>query len=123
MYWKTCSFVTDAVLIFCQTSGMTSQTLAATLEGFLSGSNNAVVIEDGAVTFDLGQAKYSVSGETNKCLLHLWSQERNVVRRVLVPPSSTYAASATLEPVLQNAPPECLISACSTECCGKSFLN
>ena len=62
---------------------MTSQTLAATLEGFLSGSNHAVVIEDGAVTFDLGQAKYSVSGETNKCLLHLWSQERNVVRRVL----------------------------------------
>ena len=62
---------------------MTSQTLAATLESFISGSNNAVVIEDGAVTFDLGQAKYSVSGETNKCLLHLWSQERNVVRRVL----------------------------------------
>lgn len=62
---------------------MTSQTLATTLEGFLSGSSNAVVIEDGAVTFDLGQAKYSVSGETNKCLLHLWSQERNVVRRVL----------------------------------------
>jgi hypothetical protein len=72
---------------FVKSSGrllaMTSQTLAATLEGFLSGSNNAVVIEDGAVTFDLGQAKYSVSGETNKCLLHLWSQERNVVRRVL----------------------------------------
>jgi hypothetical protein len=41
------------------------------------------VIEDGAVMFDLGQAKYSVSGESNKCLLHLWSQERNVVRRVL----------------------------------------
>src|SRR5690348_11188957 len=34
---------------------MTSQTLASTLEGFLSGSNNAVVIEDGAVMFDLGQ--------------------------------------------------------------------
>ena len=62
---------------------MTSQTLVTTLEGFLSSSNHAVVIEDGAVTFDLGQAKYSVSGETNKCLLHLWSRERNVVRRVL----------------------------------------
>ena len=62
---------------------MTSQTLASTLEEFLSGSNNAVVIEDGAVVFDLGQAKYSVSGESNKCLLHLWSPERNVVRRVL----------------------------------------
>jgi hypothetical protein len=62
---------------------MTSQTLASTLEGFLSGSSNAVVIEDGSVVFDLGQAKYSISGESNKCLLHLWSPERNVVRRVL----------------------------------------
>src|SRR5437016_2560336 len=62
---------------------MTSQTLASTLEGFLSGSNNAVVIEDGSVVFDLGHAKYSISGESNKCLLHLWSPERNVVRRVL----------------------------------------
>ena len=62
---------------------MTSQTLASTLEGFLSGSSNAVVIEDGAVVFDLGHAKYSISGESSKCLLHLWSPERNVVRRVL----------------------------------------
>ncbi len=62
---------------------MTSQTLASTLEGFLSGSSNTVVIEDGAVMFDLGHAKYSVSRESNKCLLHLWSPERNVVRRVL----------------------------------------
>ncbi len=68
---------------FCKTPRMTSQTLATTLEGFLSGNSNAVVIEDGAVMFDLGQAKYSVSGESTKCLLHLWSQERNVVRRVL----------------------------------------
>ena len=68
---------------FCKTPRMTSPTLASTLEGFLSGSSNAVVIEDGAVMFDLGQAKYSVSGESTKCLLHLWSQERNVVRRVL----------------------------------------
>jgi hypothetical protein len=37
---------------------MTSQTLASTLEGFLSSSSNAVVVEDGAVMFDLGQAKY-----------------------------------------------------------------
>jgi hypothetical protein len=62
---------------------MTTETLASALEGFLSGSSGAVVIEDGAVMFDLGQAKYSVSGERNKCLLHFWSEERNVVRRVL----------------------------------------
>jgi hypothetical protein len=62
---------------------MTSQTLAGTLEGFLSGSTGAVVVEDGAVVFNLEHAKYSVSGETSKCLLHLWSEERNIVRRVL----------------------------------------
>jgi hypothetical protein len=28
-------------------------------------------------------SKYSVSGEYNKCLLHLWSAERNAVRRIL----------------------------------------
>jgi hypothetical protein len=62
---------------------MTTETLATALEGFLSGSSGAVVIEDGALVFDLEHAKYSVSGESNKCLLHLWSEERNVVRRVL----------------------------------------
>jgi len=62
---------------------MTSQNVASVLEDFLSQSNNAVVIEDGAVVLDLAQTKYSVSGEKNKCLRHLWSPERNVVRRVL----------------------------------------
>jgi hypothetical protein len=42
-----------------------------------------VIVEDGAVVFDLAQSKYSISGERNKCLLHLWSAERNFVRRVL----------------------------------------
>lgn len=62
---------------------MTPQALADALEGFLSDSSNAVVIEDNSVVFDLAQAKYSISGESSKCLLHLWSAERNFVRRVL----------------------------------------
>ncbi len=62
---------------------MNSETLARTLEEFLSEASGAVVLEDGAVTFDLAQAKYSISGEHHKCLLHLWSAERNTVRRVL----------------------------------------
>jgi hypothetical protein len=41
------------------------------------------VLDDGATVFDLAQSKYSISGERNKCLLHLWSAERNLVRRVL----------------------------------------
>jgi hypothetical protein len=62
---------------------MTPESLVRTVEDFLAGSSNALVMEDGAVAFDLEQSKYSISGERNKCLLHLWSAERNVVRRVL----------------------------------------
>ena len=62
---------------------MTPDSLIRTVQDFLSEASGAVVLEDGAVAFDLGQAKYSISGDYNKCLLHLWSSERNTVRRVL----------------------------------------
>ena len=62
---------------------MNPETLVRTVEDFLVGSRDAVVMEDGAVAFDLAQSKYSISGERNKCVLHLWSSERNVVRRVI----------------------------------------
>lgn len=62
---------------------MTPETLTRTLQDFLGEASGAAVLEDGAVSFDLAQAKYSISGEHNKCLLHLWSNERNTVRRVL----------------------------------------
>lgn len=57
--------------------------LARELDDFLATAPRACIIEDGETTFDLGAAKYSVSGENGKCLLHLWSQEKNVVRRVV----------------------------------------
>jgi len=62
---------------------MTADSLRQTLSDFLAGAHAALVVEDGAVAFDLAESKYSISGEYNKCLLHLWSSERNVVRRVL----------------------------------------
>jgi hypothetical protein len=62
---------------------MTPEALSRTVQEFLSEASGAVVLEDGAVAFDLERAKYSISGEYNKCLLHLWSAERNTVRRVL----------------------------------------
>jgi hypothetical protein len=62
---------------------VTPEALTRTVQEFLSEASGAVVLENGAVAFDLGQAKYSISGEYNKCLLHLWSVERNTVRRVL----------------------------------------
>jgi hypothetical protein len=62
---------------------VTPDALTRTVQDFLSEAAGAVVLENGAVAFDLAQSKYSISGEYNKCLLHLWSAERNTVRRVL----------------------------------------
>jgi hypothetical protein len=62
---------------------VTPESLVRTVEDFLVCAHDAVIIEGGAVVFDLAQSKYSISGERNKCLLHLWSEERNFVRRVL----------------------------------------
>ncbi|HEY6768843.1 MAG TPA: hypothetical protein VI386_29150 [Candidatus Sulfotelmatobacter sp.] len=57
--------------------------MTRTVRDFLSEAAGAVVLEDGAVAFDLARSKYTISGEKNKCLLHMWSAERNTVRRVL----------------------------------------
>jgi hypothetical protein len=57
--------------------------LSRTVEDFLTASRDAVVMESGTVLFDLATTKYSICAEYSKCLLHLWSAERNIVRRVL----------------------------------------
>jgi len=62
---------------------VTPEALTRTVQDFLSEAAGAVVLENGAVAFDLAQSKYSISGEYNRCLLHMWSAERNSVRRVL----------------------------------------
>jgi hypothetical protein len=60
-----------------------AESLARTLQQYLAEARDAVVIEDGAVCFELGSAHYSVSAAHGKCVLHLWSEERNAVRRVV----------------------------------------
>jgi len=64
------------------TCSLTAETLARELETFLLAAPHAVLIENGDVLFDFSTARYSVSGE-GKCVLHVWSEERNIVRRVL----------------------------------------
>lgn len=58
------------------------ESLAQILELFLAEYPTAVVAEDGEILFDFETARYSVSGE-GRCVLHIWSEERNIVRRVL----------------------------------------
>lgn len=65
-----------------QTCSISPDTLARMLEEFLLAEPHSVAMEDGDVLFDFRSARYSVSGE-GKCVLHLWSEDRNTVRRVL----------------------------------------
>ncbi len=60
----------------------TTEQIAAALEAFLAEHGRAVVLEDGKVLFDMREAKYRLATEHGRCTLHLWSEERNVVRRV-----------------------------------------
>jgi len=62
---------------------VTPESLLRCLQEFLGSASNAVILEDGAVIFDLAQSRYSISGEHHKCLLHVWSADRNIVRRVV----------------------------------------
>ena len=60
----------------------TPEVIAAALETFLAGHPRAVVLEEGRVIFELRAARYSLTAEHGRCTLHLWSEERNLVRRV-----------------------------------------
>jgi hypothetical protein len=47
-------------------SSVTPQALTRTVQDFRSQAAGAVVLENGAVAFDLAQSKYSISGEYNQ---------------------------------------------------------
>jgi len=65
-----------------QACAISAETLGKILESFLADHPQAVALEDGERLFDFSTARYSVTGE-GKCVLHIWSEERNAVRRVL----------------------------------------
>jgi hypothetical protein len=55
-------------------------TVARAIEDFLDAHPHAAILEDGHLLFDLKLASHSVSADHGRCLLHLWSAERNLVR-------------------------------------------
>ncbi len=65
-----------------ETPTQTTEQIAAALETFLAEHGRAVVLEDGKVLFDMRESKYRLATEHGRCTVHLWSEERNVVRRV-----------------------------------------
>lgn len=60
----------------------TVEAISTALEVFLADHPRAHVLEDGKVIFDMREAKYSLATEHGRCTLHLWSEDRNLVRRV-----------------------------------------
>jgi len=60
----------------------TVEAISTALEAFLADHPRAHVLEDGKVIFDMREAKYSLAKEHGRCTLHLWSDDRNLVRRV-----------------------------------------
>ena len=57
--------------------------LALSLEQFFAEHPRAALLEDGRVLFEMTAAHYSISAEHGRCVLHLWSEERNMVRTVV----------------------------------------
>ena len=61
----------------------TALQLAQSIEEYLAGHPAAALLEDGRVLFDMRLARYSVSEQHGRCLLQLWSDERNLIRTVV----------------------------------------
>ncbi|HEX4310998.1 MAG TPA: hypothetical protein VHZ25_13280 [Acidobacteriaceae bacterium] len=56
--------------------------LAHSIQGFLADHPHAAILEDGRLLFDLRLAHCSITADHGRCLLHLWSDERNTVRTI-----------------------------------------
>ncbi|MDE3188036.1 MAG: hypothetical protein KGM96_11010 [Acidobacteriota bacterium] len=57
--------------------------LAQSIEEYLAEHPAAALLEDGRVLFDMRTARYAVSESHGRCLLQLWSEERNLMRTVV----------------------------------------
>jgi hypothetical protein len=57
--------------------------LAKKLEEYLVDHPAAALLEDGRVLFDMRTAHYAVSEAHGRCLLQVWSDERNLIRTVV----------------------------------------
>jgi hypothetical protein len=57
--------------------------LVQSIEQYLADHPAAALLEDGRVLFDMRAARYAVTEQHGRCLLQLWSEERNLIRTVV----------------------------------------
>jgi hypothetical protein len=62
-------------------AAQTPEEIADLVTGYIAENPNAVVVEDGKMLFDFSTAHYSAAPERDRCLLQIWSEESNMVRR------------------------------------------
>lgn len=62
-------------------AAQTPEEIADLLAGYIAENPNAVVVEEGKMLFDFSTAHYSAAPERDRCLLEIWSEEKNIVRR------------------------------------------
>jgi hypothetical protein len=60
-----------------------AEQLVRTIEAYLADHPAAALLEDGRVLFDMRMARYTVDESHGRCLLQMWSDERNLVRSVV----------------------------------------
>ena len=61
----------------------TPKQIATAISAFCERHPEAAVLEDGKAIFDLRTAKHTIDTEHGRCTVHLWSEERNLVRHVI----------------------------------------
>lgn len=67
-------------------SAVNTQALAEQISEYLAAHPHAMLVEDGQAAFYFSPesgAHYSLSPERDRCVLQVWSEERNIVRRVV----------------------------------------
>jgi hypothetical protein len=64
-------------------AGPSAAVLAQSIQEYLTDHAAAAVLEDGRVLFDMRTAHYAVTEQHGRCLLQLWSEERNLMRTVV----------------------------------------
>src|SRR4051812_27737233 len=60
----------------------TPEQIVSIFEAFLTEYPKTAVVEEGKVLFEMASAQYSIGASHGRCTLHLWDEERNVVRTV-----------------------------------------
>jgi hypothetical protein len=64
-------------------AGASAAILARSLEEYLADHPGAAVLEDGRILFDMRRARYAIRENHGRCLLQVWSEERNLSRSVI----------------------------------------